>query len=57
MTSGSKVRIVGGLVIRAIGCDGQCTILLRVVNCMTQTPTDVEKAYESKNNSECHPWV
>ena len=57
MTGGSEVRIVGGLVIRAIGCDGQCTILLRVVNCMTQTPTD-EKAYESFTFKRyCRGWM
>ena len=36
MTGGCEVPIVGGLVIRAIGCDGQRTILFRVVNCMTK---------------------
>ena len=54
MTGHCEVPIVGGLVIRAIGCDGQRTILLRVVDCITKQTRGIACCVVTKDGQSCH---
>ena len=54
MTGGCEVPIVGGLVIRAIGCDGQRTILLRVVDCLTKQSRGIACCVVTKDGQSSH---